>query len=73
MNSILRRNFETKRMAKYDKLLLQTVMKRQYLIIEDLYNLHDNYPDKVDGDLVASFDAMYRLMRDVVERCLIEQ
>lgn len=58
--------------ARHDKLLMHTVMKRQYLIIKDLYALHDSYPDRVDADLVASFDAMFRLMSDVVERCVID-
>lgn len=58
-------NYSIANLKNCDKIFLQSIIKRQYFILKDLYKLHDEYPSLIDVDLVASLDSLFRVMADM--------
>lgn len=55
-------------MSKSDLICLRSILKREFYLLKDLYELHDAYPDIVDKDIVGSYDALFRVLEDIAER-----
>lgn len=54
-------------LQKYDIISLNTIMRRQYYVLKDLYKIYDKYPNLLDGDLIGSLDALFRAMCDMTD------
>lgn len=57
-------------LKNYDKVFFNTIVKRQYLVLKDLFVLHDLYPQTVSADLVGSLDSLFRLLSDVCDSAI---
>ena len=51
----------------YDIISLNAIMRRQYYVLKDLYQLYDKYPNEFDTDLIGSLDALFRAMCDMTD------
>lgn len=58
-------SYSLENLKNCDKVFLQSIIKRQYFVLKDLYKLHDEYPSLIDVDLVASLDSLFRIMADM--------
>lgn len=67
---VMNTRMEQKQMRTPDKAFLQTIMKRQYYVLRDLYTLHDDYPELIDKDVVASLDVLFRTMHDMANSAI---
>ncbi len=58
---------QDKFMSASDRLYLENILKRQYYVLRDLYQLHDSNPSLIDIDLVSGLDGIFRAMHDMSE------
>lgn len=69
MNTIINKrreiNYPITNLNNCDKVFLQSILKRQYYVLKDLYKLHDSYPNIIEKDLVGSLDSLFRIMADM--------
>lgn len=54
-------------MQKADMAWLDSITKRQKLVISDLIEFADSYPEYIDREMVGSFICLYELLADTAE------
>lgn len=60
----------TVELTKHDKVYLQALVKRQYMILKDMYTFHDAYPTVLDADVMGSYDTLFRVLADLCDNQL---
>ncbi|MEG2561837.1 MAG: hypothetical protein RSB10_04420 [Clostridia bacterium] len=55
---------EQKRMTAGDRIFLQSVIKRQKLVIQDLCHLNEFYPNVIDKDVIGGLFSLFCLLDD---------
>lgn len=53
--------------SKADMVWLDSITKRQKLVINDLIEFANSYPERIDREMVGSFICLYELLADTNE------
>ena len=61
------RIYREKDVTRADKVWLHSIIKRQYMVVDDLIKFAELYPDKVDREIVGSLFSIYEMLRDTGE------
>lgn len=59
--------------SKADMVWLDSITKRQKLVISDLMEFANSYPEYIDREMVGSFICLYELLADTAESVKLKE
>ena len=54
----------TREVTREDKVWMHSIVKRQYMVLDDLIKFSNLYPEKLDSEIVGSLFSIYEMLRD---------